>query len=219
MNSGVVYAIGFCAQLLFSARMIVQWFSSEKAGRVLSPVLFWQISTVASFLLVVYGVLRKDIVIIAGQSINYCIYIRNLHYKGAWGRIPFVFRLLTIVFPFAALVWVGMSREFSFQEIVFNKDIPLALLAWGICGQAFFTLRFVYQWVHMEKNKSSQLPPGFWKMSIAGSAMILTYGVFRRDPVLVLGQLFGVVVYCRNIMLHRKEATRIAGKNHVPDKP
>ncbi|HFQ79900.1 MAG TPA: lauroyl acyltransferase, partial [Desulfobacterales bacterium] len=57
MNQYFVYGVGFLAQLLFSARLLVQWLFSERAGRVMSPLLFWQLSIVASFILMVYGIL------------------------------------------------------------------------------------------------------------------------------------------------------------------
>ncbi|MCB2181365.1 MAG: lipid-A-disaccharide synthase N-terminal domain-containing protein [Desulfobulbaceae bacterium] len=206
MNQNIIFGIGFLAQILFSARMLVQWIYSEKAGRVLSPVLFWQLSIFASFLLIVYGFLRRDIVIIAGQSINYCIYIRNLHYQKAWDKIPVFFRWTAIFFPLFSMIWLLLSNHYSLQEILFNKDISSPLLAWGAVGQSIFTFRFIYQWICMEKSKASLLPLGFWIISIVGSAMILVYGLFRHDPVLILGQVFGVVVYGRNILLYRKAA-------------
>ena len=82
MNQYLVFSIGFLAQILFSARQLTQWIASEKAGRILSPLLFWQLSILASFLLMVYGILRNDLVIILGQIITYGVYIRNLHYHG-----------------------------------------------------------------------------------------------------------------------------------------
>ena len=63
----VVLGVGLLAQLLFFIRMIVQWISSERAKRVLSPVLFWQISLIASFIFCMYGWLRNDFAIILGQ--------------------------------------------------------------------------------------------------------------------------------------------------------
>ena len=66
MNQYVIFSIGFLSQILFSARLLVQWISSEKAGRILSPLLFWQLSIFASFLMMVYGILRNDLAIIFG---------------------------------------------------------------------------------------------------------------------------------------------------------
>jgi lipid-A-disaccharide synthase-like uncharacterized protein len=69
-----VYIIGFSAQILFSARLLVQWIQSEKVKKVLTPELFWELSLMASFLLFIYGWLRDDFAIMLGQSITYFIY-------------------------------------------------------------------------------------------------------------------------------------------------
>jgi len=82
MSQGLIYGIGFLAQLLFSARLFVQWFLSERQKRVVTPSLFWQLSLLASFLLFVYGYWRQDFAIMLGQSLTYYIYIRNLHFQG-----------------------------------------------------------------------------------------------------------------------------------------
>lgn len=201
MNQHFIYAIGFLAQILFSARQLTQWISSEKAGKVLSPLLFWQLSIVASFLLMLYGILRNDLAIILGQAITYGIYIRNLHYFGFWNKIPSAFRLGIICFPAAAILLLLTGKTYNFQSLISNSDIPFSLLIWGITGQLVFTFRFVYQWLYSEKRKESILPIGFWIISLAGSLMVLSYAVIRKDPVLFVGQLFGVVVYSRNLIL------------------
>ncbi len=79
MERLAIEAVGLLAQGLFSGRMIVQWVMSERAHKVVSPVIFWQMSMAASFLLCVYGWLGSDFVIILGQAVAYYIYIWNLH--------------------------------------------------------------------------------------------------------------------------------------------
>jgi lipid-A-disaccharide synthase-like uncharacterized protein len=71
--------IGFFAQLLFSARFLVQWLASERAGKSIVPVLFWYLSIGGSALLFAYAVYRKDPVFILGQSMGIFIYTRNLY--------------------------------------------------------------------------------------------------------------------------------------------
>jgi lipid-A-disaccharide synthase-like uncharacterized protein len=93
-------SLGFLAQGLFSARFIIQLIRSEKAGKVLSPLIFWQLSILASFLLMVYGTFRQDIVIVGGQVFGYYIYIRNLQLQNAWDKFPKWLRGLTLVLPF-----------------------------------------------------------------------------------------------------------------------
>ncbi|MFV0438494.1 MAG: lipid-A-disaccharide synthase N-terminal domain-containing protein [Desulfopila sp.] len=205
MSPYVAYAIGFTAQLLFSARLLSQWILSEKAGRTLSPLIFWQLSVLASFLFMVYGIFRDDLAIIFSQSIGYAIYIRNLHFQGHWRTIPRIVRLLIIVFPILAAGWLAHGPTNNLSTVLNNPDIPAPLMAWGLFGQSVFTFRFVYQLLVMEKKKESILSLGFWLLSITGSLMVLSYAILRRDPVLFIGQLFGSIVYGRNIILCRRQ--------------
>lgn len=201
MNQNLIFAIGFLAQILFSARQLTQWISSEKAGKILSPLLFWQLSIVASFLLMLYGILRNDLAIILGQAITYGIYIRNLYYFGFWNKIPILFRIVILIFPAIAILLLLSGKSNNFNTLLFNSDIPFALMIWGIAGQFVFTFRFIYQWLYSEKRKQSMLPIGFWIISLTGSLMVLSYAIIRKDPVLFVGQIFGVVVYSRNLIL------------------
>ena len=72
-------------------------------------------------------------------------------------------------------------------------------------GQVIFTLRFVYQWAYSFHHKESLLPAGFWIISLVGSSVIVVDGVFRLDPVLILGQSVGLVHF-RNLMIGRKSS-------------
>lgn len=198
----LIFALGFLSQVLFFARTIVQWLKSEKAGKILSPVLFWQISLMASILMLIYGILRKDFAIILGQMITFFIYIRNLQLQGAWKKIPLYFRALVVLMPFICIIWILFSGSYSLSHILYNNDISPWLFLFGIAAQIIFTFRFVYQWLVSEKNKLSELPPGFWYISLAGSLLIFTYAIFRNDPVLLIGHLGSMVMYIRNLMLH-----------------
>lgn len=201
MNQYLIFAIGFLAQILFSARQLTQWIASEKAGKILSPLIFWQLSILASFMLMVYGILRNDLVIILGQIITYGVYIRNLHYHGFWAKIPRVVRLIAFIFPGLAIGWLLTGETYNIHKLFANKDISSLLMTWGVIGQCVFTFRFIYQWLYSEKRKQSILPLGFWIISITGSLMVLSYAIFRKDPVLFVGQIFGLVVYSRNILI------------------
>lgn len=206
LSSGFfVYAIGFAGQILFSARLLLQWIMSEKVKKVLTPELFWQLSLIASFLLFVYGWLRNDFAIMLGQSITYFIYIRNMQLQGSWEKLHRFIRVSLWIFPFLIVIYSYNNHQFDIERLFQNKDIPLSLLIWGSAGQIIFTFRFVYQWLYSERKKISSLPLGFWLLSLTGSLMILSYAVFRKDPVLFVGQMFGFIVYSRNIVLSLKK--------------
>jgi Predicted membrane protein len=71
----------------------------------------------------------------------------------------------------------------------------------GFAGQVVFTGRFVLQWLYSEFKKRSVIPVGFWYLSMLGSALLLIYAIYRQDPVFIIGQSFGLVVYLRNLQL------------------
>ena len=196
-----IYAIGFLAQAFFSARLLYQWIVTEKAKKVLSPSAFWILSIFGSYLLFIYGVLRNDFAIILGQFISYYIYLWNLNMKGLWKRVNPIFRAILLLTPIIATAFlirdIGTFSSTFFQ----NKNIPLWLLVFGSAGQVLFTFRFIYQWVYSTRHRESTLPIGFWIISLLGSASIIAYGIFRLDPVLILGQSFGFLAYIRNIMI------------------
>ncbi len=201
LSKNYIYLIGFTAQLLFSARLLVQWIKSERVKKVLTPELFWELSLMASFLLFVYGWLRNDFAIMFGQSLTYFIYIRNMQLQGTWKKIPFPFRYFLLIFPLLVIFFFFNNNRLDISHLFHNKEISTPLLVWGVLAQVIFTFRFVYQWFISEKNKESMLPLGFWLLSLTGSFMILVYAILRKDPVLFIGQIFGFVVYLRNIII------------------
>lgn len=204
MNPYVVFGIGLSAQLLFSARLLVQWVLSERARRVLSPVLFWQLSMAASFLLCLYGWLRNDFAILAGQFVSYYIYIWNLKVQGAWEKTALVVRRAVCWMPAAAAGWFLADWRHTVPHLFVQAHIPLWLIVFGTMGQFTFTLRFVYQWWYSYRLRRSVLPLNFWVLSLVGSSMIIVYALIRHDPVLVLGQAAGMLVYARNVYLSVK---------------
>ncbi len=201
----IMYAIGFLAKAFFSARILFQWILSERAKKVLSPSIFWVLSILGSYLLVIYGWMRNDFSILLGQFISYYIYIWNLHEKGDWQRVHALLRTIMLLTPVVALIFVFNNADEFIASFLKNEKIPLWLLVFGSMGQIIFTLRFVYQMVYSAKRNESILPVGFWVISLIGSFVIIAYGMFRLDPVLILGQAVGFIAYFRNIVLARKD--------------
>ncbi len=89
-------------------------------------------------------------------------------------------------------------------------DIPAVWLAVGFLGQALFSARFILQWIASEREKRSVVPAAFWWFSLLGGVTLLTYAVHRRDPVFILGQAAGLIVYVRNLHFVRREARQDA---------
>jgi lipid-A-disaccharide synthase-like uncharacterized protein len=79
-------------------------------------------------------------------------------------------------------------------------------LCLGFFAQLLFSGRFLIQWIASERARKSIVPHLFWYLSIAGSALLLVYAIYRKDPVFILGQCAGIFIYIRNLWLIRRES-------------
>jgi lipid-A-disaccharide synthase-like uncharacterized protein len=93
-------------------------------------------------------------------------------------------------------------------------DVFVVNLDWwvllGFIAQAFFTARFLVQWLASERAGRSVIPLSFWLLSIGGGLLLLVYALYRRDPVFIAGQSFGVFVYLRNLYFVLRERRAVA---------
>jgi lipid-A-disaccharide synthase-like uncharacterized protein len=80
-------------------------------------------------------------------------------------------------------------------------DVWVAL---GMVAQAVFFARFLVQWLASERRKQSVIPEAFWYLSLCGSAMLLVYSIHVNDPVFIVGQSTGSVIYIRNLILIKR---------------
>ena len=85
------------------------------------------------------------------------------------------------------------------------SSIELIFLIIGFVGQGLFASRFIFQWIYSERRGESYIPIIFWYLSIFGGIGLLTYAIFRKDPVIIVGQLFGIFIYLRNLILIYKK--------------
>lgn len=85
------------------------------------------------------------------------------------------------------------------------SNLEIFFLAIGFLGQGLFASRFIFQWIYSEKRGVSSIPIIFWYLSIFGGIGLLTYAIFRKDPVIILGQSFGIFIYLRNLILISKK--------------
>tara|TARA_B100000674_G_C37801486_1_gene896671 strand:+ start:418 stop:714 length:297 start_codon:yes stop_codon:yes gene_type:complete len=91
---------------------------------------------------------------------------------------------------------INFFNSLSSTEIIF--------LIIGFTGQALFASRFIVQWLYSEKKGESHIPIIFWYLSIFGGIGLLIYAIFRKDPVIIVGQTFGIFIYLRNLILIHK---------------
>jgi lipid-A-disaccharide synthase-like uncharacterized protein len=97
----------------------------------------------------------------------------------------------------AAFGWLGVDSWTEFWWV-----------AVGLGGQLMFTARFLVQWIASERVGRSVVPLAFWYLSISGGLILLAYAIWRRDPVFILGQSMGLIVYLRNLVLIHAERRR-----------
>ena len=85
------------------------------------------------------------------------------------------------------------------------SSIEIIFLIIGFLGQGLFASRFIFQWIYSEKKGESSIPIIFWYLSIFGGMGLLIYAIYRKDPVIITGQLFGILIYLRNLILIYKK--------------
>ena len=90
-----------------------------------------------------------------------------------------------------------------------RADITIWLII-GFIGQALFSARFFIQWLESERRKRSVIPLTFWYFSIAGGVTLLSYAIYRRDPVFILGQAMGILIYLRNLYFIKKNRQKVS---------
>ena len=198
----IALLVGILAEICFAGRQIFQWWASEKAKSIQSPITFWIFSLIGSVFFLIYGVLRLDFAIVLGQFLNFYIYCRNLHFKGIWSRLSLLFQIGILALPLSIMSFLYVYYSETFNSVFVNNEIALGWLIFGTIGYLFFTIRFVYQWYVSESLGQSKLPVGFFVLSIIGSIIIIIYGWYRSDIILIVGYGGGLVVYLRNLMIH-----------------
>ena len=88
---------------------------------------------------------------------------------------------------------ISYFQNLNTYEIIF--------LVIGFLGQGLFASRFIVQWIYSEKKGESYIPLVFWYLSIFGGIGLLIYAISRKDPVIIMGQTFGIFIYLRNLFL------------------
>ena len=106
---------------------------------------------------------------------------------------------------------IQLSRDigdYLYEVFVAKFDL---WLVFGIVAQMLFAMRFVVQWIASEKAGRSVMPMAFWFFSMAGGLLTLIYGLVKREPIIILGQVLSVFIYVRNLQLILKDRRRAKG--------
>lgn len=105
---------------------------------------------------------------------------------------------------------IDTSRNWLFRTLNITSWASVVWVGIGLLGQAAFSGRMVLQWIVSEKKRESVITESFWWFSLFGGVTLFSYFVWRQDPVGILGQASGIVIYVRNIRLYHKRKRRMA---------
>ncbi|NNM75243.1 lipid-A-disaccharide synthase N-terminal domain-containing protein [Enterovirga aerilata] len=89
-------------------------------------------------------------------------------------------------------------RDYLYDVFVAKFDL---WVLFGLVAQIVFAMRFVVQWIASERAGRSVMPVAFWFISLLGGGLTLVYGLVRREPIIIIGQVLAVFIYVRNLML------------------
>ena len=107
---------------------------------------------------------------------------------------------------------IDLSQQVGgYLHEVFIDRFDIWLLV-GIVGQLLFTARFLVQWIASERAGRSVVPVAFWLFSIGGGLVTLAYGLFRKEPVIIMGQALSLFIYARNLMFIRRRKEHAGGE-------
>lgn len=180
---------GFVGQSAFGARLVLQWFASERAGRSVVPRWYWRLGLLGGLMVLVYATA-------VGNSIFSLSVIPGIFISGRNLRIHTVRSRHTLIAWMAPFLIVAIIAVASQSKI----GTPVWATV-GFLGSLLWAARSFVQWWVSERSGESRLPRSFWWLSLVGSLLLLAYALSLRDPVMTFGYSMGCVPYLRNLVL------------------
>lgn len=207
----LLYPLGFLSSAAFGARALLQWLKSESKKESVTPPAFWYLSLVGNLLLLFHSLVQAQFHVYIVQACNAVISWRNINLmqprEMQLTTKKTVFLLLSMIVS-ATLLYIPVSGGFWFGLPALTDQTPLFWHFLGFTGLVLFASRFWVQWWCAEKQHSGNLGALFWWTSLFGDVLTLVYFFQIKDPVNLIGPLFGLIPYVRNLMLiYRKKAT------------
>ncbi len=212
--------LGLLPAGFFAARILVQWFQSEKTQTSFVSPLFWRLSLIGNLLLMSHYIVQVQFPFALLQGANSVISWRNLNLLNDAKRTSTKTALyvmlgvtvgITLLFIAQSYFFIGELDWIRTPTKPWDQTRQHHALAWHIFGSVggiIFGSRFWVQWWLAEKTQTSQLPSIFWYLSVVGSVMIAVYSFYIHDTVMVTYNLFALVPYLRNIVfMKRRNAT------------
>lgn len=212
-----LYPLGILPALIFSARYLLQWLTSEKKGKSVVMPLFWKLSILANFLLMLHALIQQQVHVCLVQACSSVIAWRNLNLMQPADRHVRFFSVVFLLLAAAtAVILLFLASTLLFEGPLEWFRIPLSPQEhihqlWhiaGFTGLILFNGRFWVQWWGAEKNKRSYLGTEFWWMSVLGSILCFIYFSAIGDIVNMVGPLFGLIPSIRNLVLIRRWSKR-----------
>lgn len=206
----ILYPLGLISTLCFTLRFLVQWLQSERAGRSIVSRPFWWISLLGNGSLLIHSLIQGQYFICLVQGVNGVIAARNLNLMQpkTW-TLSTVLLQLGAVFIFITLLFFFFSPEAWWRTPVHAMQTALIAPSYGwnligFLGVVLFASRFWMQWIFAELTHTSQLPSCFWWLSLVGACLSILYFGAIQDYINLVGPLFGLIPYARNLILLRR---------------
>lgn len=215
----ILYPIGYISSIAFGSRFLVQWIKSEIKKESVVPAIFWKLSLVGNIALMIHSFIQVQYPICLIQSLNAIISWRNLNlmqpkefqvrkqtviamFAGAFCLTLFTFLVQGMFLPEGQSQWMRIPVSFLQKK---HQSVNFLWHLMGYTGVILFNSRFWVQWWLAEKNQKSALGKPFWWLSLIGDPLSLAYFIRIGDDVNLVGALFGLVPYVRNLMLMKKK--------------
>lgn len=207
-----LYPLGLISTLAFTLRFLIQWLQSEKAHRSTVSPSFWWISLIGNLSLLSHSLIQGQYFICLVQGINGVIAVRNLNLMESkirqWAFSAVIMQQIAVFGAITGLFWL-LSNEAWFRTPIHALQTAAVhpSFGWsiiGFLGVVLFASRFWVQWIHAEKAHSSTLERPFWWLSLIGASFSILYFALIQDYINLVGPLFGMIPYCRNLILMKQ---------------
>lgn len=207
-----LYPLGLISTVAFTLRFLIQWLQSEKAHRSTVSSTFWWISLAGNLSLLFHSLIQGQYFICLVQGINGVIAVRNINLmeekKLQWDLSSVLFQLGAVSLSITGLFWMFSNQAWFRTPIhMFQTSLIAPSFLWnviGFLGVTLFASRFWVQWIHAERSHTSSLERPFWWLSLIGASLSILYFTLIQDYINLIGPLFGMIPYCRNLILMRK---------------
>lgn len=208
----VLYPLGIISTFAFTLRFLFQWIQSEKAGKSIVTAPFWWLSLLGNISLGVHAFIQGQFPVCLVQSVNVFIASRNLNLmeqsQNQWSLSTVFAGIASSLFlPIVAFYFFSPEAWFRIPIHMWQGEAISLTLFWhilGAIGVVLFASRFWVQWLQSERAHKSTLELPFWWLSLIGAFFSIIYFAAIRDYINLVGPLFGMIPYFRNLILIRQ---------------